>query len=121
MNGANLLQQYQSYDPTFVPMQAPASAGSGFAAAIPGIGLGLQGAGLLAGLYGAYKANQQADRQYRLQKQMFDRQVKQEDEDRKRAAADAVTKRMYDAAGYSQNYDGGRLAQYANYFRGIGL
>lgn len=121
----NLLAQYQNYDPSyqagFTAMPIASGASSGIAGALPVVGAAMQGVGILSNLYGAYQANKQANRQYRLQREEFERQKKMEAEDRAINAEELARQNAYDSAGYVGNSGDNRLAKYANYFRGINL
>lgn len=119
--GSDFLAQYQSYNPNFSAQSSAMPSASGGLGALPIVGAVMQGVGLLSGLYGSYKANQQADRDYKLRKQEFERQKRLEAEDRAIRDQEAMRSRVYDSAAYAAGDEGNRLARYANYFRGINL
>jgi hypothetical protein len=110
-------QQYMSGDHSMP--QAPA--GGGLIAALPAVGLGLQGVGLLSSLYGNYKQQKAQERQYRDQKAEYERQQALAAEDRKLKQMDDEMSREQNAGNYAGAQRDNRLARYQDYFKFRGI
>jgi hypothetical protein len=136
--GYDILSDYQNYDPSFQPMQSRATrpqangssgyqgagqglqAAGGASAATPWVSAGLSAAGLLSSLYGGYKAQESAEKNYRDQMREFERQKAIDEEDRKRKiAAEALSQQMA-VSNFGSDQDQNRMAQYAPYYARIG-
>ena len=95
-------------------------AAGGASAVLPFVSAGLNAAGVLSSLYGGYKAQEAADKNYRDQMREFERQKAIEEEDRKRRiAAEALNQQMA-VSNFGSEQDQGRMAQYAPYYARIG-
>jgi hypothetical protein len=136
--GYDILSDYQNYDPSFQPMQSRVTrpqangangyqkagmglqAASGASAALPFVSAGLSAAGLLTSLYGGYKAQESADKNYRDQMREFERQKAIDEEDRKRRIKEDALKQQMAVSNFGGEQDQNRMAQYAPYFAQIG-
>ena len=92
----------------------------GDSAALPWVSAGLSAAGLLSSLYGGYKAQESADKNYADQMREYQRQQMIEAEDRKRQIAEAALKDQVAVSQFGDQNDQNRIAQYAPYCRSIG-
>lgn len=61
----------------------------------------LQGAGLLANLYGTFQAGNQAQKNYQLQKEQFEAQLAERERDRKKLEDAQRLSNIYSAANYT--------------------
>ena len=111
-------QQYMSGDHS-MPSQGLGMAG--LTAALPAVGVGLQGVGLLSSLYGNYKQQKAQERQYRDQKAEYDRQQALAAEDRKLKQMDDEMAREQNAGNYAGAQRDNRLARYQDYFKFRGI
>jgi hypothetical protein len=93
---------------------------SGASAALPWVSAGLQGAGLLASLYGGYKQQEAQEKAYRDQMREFERQKAIEEDDRKRRIEAEAYNQQVNASQFGSTNDRNRMSQYAPYFAQIG-
>lgn len=115
----DLLASYQSYNPGFQAMQSAKP--SAFAAALPGVGAALSGVGLLSSLYGNYKAQQMAEKNYREQVREFEYQKRMQEEETQRQIAQQALQNSYTAKGSVGSDEDRRLSKYQDYYRQIGM
>lgn len=95
-------------------------AAAGASAALPFVSAGLSAAGLLSSLYGGYKAQESADRNYRDQMREFERQKAIDEEERQRRIKEDALKQQMAVSNFGSEQDQNRMAQYGNYYRQIG-
>lgn len=93
---------------------------AGASAAAPWVSAGLSAAGLLSSLYGGYKAQEAADKNYEDQMREFERQKAIEEEDRKRRIKEEALKDQMAVSQFGDQNDQNRMAQYAPYYARIG-
>lgn len=93
---------------------------AGASAALPWVSAGLSAAGLLSSLYGGYKAQESADKNYRDQMREFERQKAIDEEDRQRRIKEDALKQQMAVSNFGSEHDQNRMAQYAPYFAQIG-
>jgi hypothetical protein len=138
VKGYDILSDYQNYDTGFQPMQSRATrpqangsngyqmasqglqAAGGASAALPWVSAGLSAAGLLSSLYGGYKAQESAEKNYRDQMREFERQKAIEEEDRQRRIKEEALKSQMAVSQFGSEQDQNRMAQYSPYYRSIG-
>lgn len=123
--------EYSRYKPNFIPVQSGPNEASQWgqglqqagaaSMALPWVGAGLQTAGLISSLYGAYEGNQQAERNYELQKKEFEYQRGLESERRRREQEQQSLTNSYSAANKAQSDEDRLMSRYAPYYRGLGL
>ena len=130
----DLLSQFGNYQPRQSRATMPLENGSngyqltgqglqatgGASAALPWVSAGLSAAGLLSSLYGGYKAQESADKNYADQMREYQRQQMIEAEDRKRQIAEAALKDQMAVSQFGDQNDQNRMAQYAKYYSAIG-
>lgn len=115
----DMLANYQQYNPGFQQMQSPRP--SKFAAALPYVQAGMQGAGLLAGLYGNYRAAEIAEDNAEQQRKEFEYQRRMEEERIEREKQQQSLANTYASASRADQGEDNRLAKYQGYFRNIGF
>lgn len=97
------------------------AAGGATATVLPWVGAGLSAAGLLSNLYGGYKSQQMAEKNYRAQMEEYKRQQQLAAEATQRQIAQQQLQNQYTAKDAVDADASRRLAQYSGYFRGVGL
>jgi type VI protein secretion system component VasK len=109
-----MASQYAGYQ----PQASPASTLSSF---IPGAQLGLSAVGLLSSIYGGYKAQQQAARNFREQRHEYqDQKQLTANELAYKHGQDALAN-AYAAKNSAESDADSLYKKYAGYYRGIGL
>jgi hypothetical protein len=93
---------------------------AGASAAMPWVSAGLSAAGLLSSLYGGYKAQEQADKNYEDQMREYKRQQAIEERDRERQIQEQYLKDQMSVSQFGSQNDQNRMAQYAKYYSAIG-
>ena len=120
----DMTSDVQDYDPNFTPIQSTANDaqrwGQGLKA-LPWVGAGLQAAGLAANIYGGYKSNQIAQQNYEAQLKEYARQRSMQEDEIKRQVAQQQLANTYQAANKTQTDHDRLLAQYAPYYRMVGI
>lgn len=112
---------YGGYQPAAAPSISPASTGSALTAAagpssaIPAIGLGLGVAGTALNAYGAYKASEQAEDQFELQKEAYEFDKELSLQDRRQAEEERRRRAALEAGGYAGDYLQRSIQNYGGY------
>lgn len=97
------------------------AAGGATATVLPFVGAGLSAAGLLSQLYGNYRAEQIARRNYRDQLREFEEDKAHQRDRERRQDGEQELQDRYSAKGAADSDMNGRLARYLGYYRQIGL
>lgn len=109
---------YNGYSRAGEGLQA---AGGATAAAMPWVGAGLTAAGLLSSLYGNYKGQQVAERNYQEQKAEYERERELLAQQARAEAMQRSLQNEYSAKGAVDGDSDRSLARYKDYYRGVGL
>jgi hypothetical protein len=112
------LSGYNSYQGAGQGLEA---AGGATATVLPWVGAGLSAAGLLSQLYGNYKAEQVAEKNYQAQMKEYEDQKALLAEQQRKEDAQRALQNEYTAMTAANGSMDGRLARYQNYFHQVGV
>lgn len=108
---------YGGYQPAAAPSISPASttAAAGTSSVIPALGLGLGVIGTGLNAYGAYKASEQAEDQFDLQKEAYEFDKELSLQDRRQSEEERRRRAMLEAGGYAGDYLQQSMQNYGGY------
>lgn len=117
----DLLSMYNQMNPSKNIGQAASGLGtaSGMAGMLPWVGPALQGAGLLANLYGGMSANEQAEKNYELQKKQYEDEARARTDERQRLIEAQKLANIYSSANYSNELGQQNKPEWAQFLRQV--